>query len=136
MFNRIGAAAGKYFGKHILEGDLSYDNRMYHRYGVYAPAGFEREFGAGDMNDYGDARVAVRFGDDFQDLSRTNFEIALNGGMFFDHSDWSGYNEKARQMSLGARRRSPADSAAAVSRSKRAMNGWPGRNPFRKTPSS
>ena len=34
MFNRIGAAAGKYFGKHILEGDLYYDNRMYHRYGA------------------------------------------------------------------------------------------------------
>lgn len=25
MLNRIGAAAGKYFGKHILEGDLSYE---------------------------------------------------------------------------------------------------------------
>ena len=80
MFNRIGAAAGKYFGKHILEGDLYYDNRMYHRYGAYAPAGLEQEFGVGDRNDYGDAHVAVRFGDDFQDLGRTNFEIALGGG--------------------------------------------------------
>jgi len=80
MFNCIGAAAGKYFGKHILEGDLYYDNRMYHRYGAYAPAGLEQEFGAGDRNDYGDAHVAVRFGDDFQDLGRTNFEIALGGG--------------------------------------------------------
>ena len=48
MFNRIGAAAGKYFGKHILEGDLYYDNWMYHRYGAYAPAGLEQEFGAGE----------------------------------------------------------------------------------------
>ena len=31
MLNRIGAAAGKYFGRHVLEGDLSYENRMYHR---------------------------------------------------------------------------------------------------------
>ncbi len=103
MFNRIGAAAGKYFGKHILEGDLYYDNRMYHRYGAYTPAGSELDFGAGGRNDYGDAHVAVRFGDDFQDLGRTNFEIALGGGMFFDHSDWPGYDEKARQMSLEAR---------------------------------
>lgn len=103
MFNRIGAAAGKYLGKHILEGDISYDNRMYHRYGVYAPAGFEEAFGAGDMNDYGDANLAVRFGDDFQDLGRTNFEVALRGGMFFDHSEWPGAGDKARQTSLEAR---------------------------------
>ena len=31
MLNRIGAAAGNDFGKPILEGDLSYENRMYHR---------------------------------------------------------------------------------------------------------
>lgn len=103
MFNRIGAAAGKYLGKHIFEGDISYDNRMYHRYGVYAPAGFEQAFGAGDMNDYGDANLAVRFGDDFQDLGRTNFEVALRGGMFFDHSEWPGASDKARQTSLEAR---------------------------------
>lgn len=103
MFNRIGAAAGKYLGKHILEGDISYDNRMYHRYGVYAPAGFEQAFGADDMNDYGDANLAVRFGDDFQDLGRTNFEVALRGGMFFDHSEWPGAGDKARQTSLEAR---------------------------------
>ena len=30
-------------------------------------------------------------------------EIALGGGMFFDHSDWPGYGEKARQTSLEAR---------------------------------
>lgn len=55
------------------------------------------------MNDYGDANVAVRFGDNFQDLSHTNFEIALRGGMFFDHSEWPDYGDKARQTALGAR---------------------------------
>ena len=59
---------------------------MYHRYGAWAD-GDGAGLGIGGMNDYGDANVAVRFGDNFQDLSRTNFEIALRGGMFFDHSE-------------------------------------------------
>lgn len=52
------------------------------------------------MADYGDANIAVRFGDDFQDLSRVNFEIAIRGGLFFDHSEWPDYNDKARQTTL------------------------------------
>ena len=103
MFNRAGAAAGKYFGRHILEGDISYDNRMYHRYGAYASLPAETGFEPGGRIDYGDANLAVRFGDDFQDLSRTNFEVALRGGMFFDHSEWPEYDDKARQMMLEAR---------------------------------
>ncbi len=51
MFNRIGAAAGKYFGRHILEGDIYYDNRMYHRYGAWADGD-----GAG-LGDRGDERL-------------------------------------------------------------------------------
>ena len=51
MFNRIGAAAGKYFGRHILEGDIYYDNRMYHRYGAWADGD-----GAG-LRDRGDERL-------------------------------------------------------------------------------
>lgn len=100
MLNRIGAAAGKYFGKHILEGDLSYENRMYHRYGMYVAPGVTSDMAPGAMADYGDANIAVRFGDDFQDLSRVNFEIAIRGGLFFDHSEWPDYNDKARQTTL------------------------------------
>ncbi|MFQ7502996.1 MAG: hypothetical protein ACLRMJ_07495 [Alistipes finegoldii] len=100
MLSRIGAAAGKYFGKHILEGDLSYENRMYHRYGMYVAPDISADAVPGSMADYGDANIAVRFGDDFQDLSRVNFEIAIRGGMFFDHSEWPDYNDKARQTTL------------------------------------
>ena len=100
MLNRIGAAAGKYFGKHILEGDLSYENRMYHRYGMYVAPDVTSDMAPGAMADYGDANIAVRFGDDFQDLSRVNFEIAIRGGLFFDHSEWPDYNDKARQTTL------------------------------------
>lgn len=94
MLNRIGTAAGKYFGRHILEGTLSYENRLYHRYGLF-------DAGASRAVNYGDANVAVRFGDDFKDLSRVNFEVALHGGFFFDHSDWDDYNTKARQTDFG-----------------------------------
>ena len=83
------------------------------------------------MNDYGDANVAVRFGDNFQDLSRTNFEIALRGGMFFDHSEWPDYGDKARQTALGAR----AKIARGFGRS-RDMNCGPGRNRSRAAASS
>ena len=100
MLNRIGAAAGKYFGKHVLEGDLSYENRMYHRYGMYLAPGVTSDAVPGSMVDYGDANVAVRFGDDFQDLTRVNFEVAIRGGLFFDHSEWPDYNDKARQTTL------------------------------------
>lgn len=88
------------------------------------------------MTDYGDANVAVRFGDNFQDLSRTNFEIALRGGMFFDHSEWPDYGDKARQTALGARAKIAGDSAAAGSRSKRDTNCGPGRNRWRAAASS
>ena len=51
--------------------------------------------------DFGDANLDLRIGDDFQDLSRTNFEVAFRGGMFFDHSEWpEAYGENARQLTL------------------------------------
>lgn len=93
MRNRIGAAAGKYLGKRVLEGAVSYENRLYHSYG----------FTASESYDYGDADLALRFGDDFRDLSRFNFELALEAGLFFDHIGYSTVvgDEKARQALLG-----------------------------------
>ena len=105
MLNRIGAAAGKYFGRHILEGDLSFENRMYHRYGMYVAPDARTDMKPGSMLDYSDANVAVRLGDDFKDLSRVNFEVAIRGGMFFDHSEWPDYNNKARQTTLATHAR-------------------------------
>lgn len=103
MTNRIGAAAGKYLGRHLLEGELSYENRLYHRYGAYygPSADFDVPAAPGATADYGDANVTVRLGDEFRDLSRLNFEVALRGGIFFDHSEWKDYGDKARQTALG-----------------------------------
>ena len=90
MYNRAGIAAGKYFGRHVFEGEVSYDNRMYHRYGSYTTIPNPTEailqsLNAGKMLDYGNASLKLRVGDDFQDLSRVNFEVALRGDLFFEH---------------------------------------------------
>jgi len=110
--NRIGATAGKYLGRHILEGEISYENRLYYRYGAHRSPVFDEivnsSNGASDFAlaspatavDYGDGRIMIRVGDDFHDLNRVNFEVSLRGGMFFDHSDWPNYKDKARQISL------------------------------------
>ena len=61
--------------------------------------GFDASAAPGPVVDYGDAGIAVRIGDDFQDLSRFNFEVGVHGGIFFDHSDVA---VPARQNRLGA----------------------------------
>ena len=35
MDNRVGVAAGKYIGRHVLEGEVSYRNRIIDRYGLF-----------------------------------------------------------------------------------------------------
>lgn len=107
MTNRIGAAGGKYLGRRLLEIAFGYENRMYHRYGSQSvgeriAGGSEEALPAAsdDCLDYGEFSAGIRYGDDFQDLSRTNFEIALGGYAFFDHSDAPDYGNKARQTAL------------------------------------
>lgn len=94
MTNRVGVAAGSYFGRRVLEGEVLYDDRFYRRYAS--------TFDDSKVN-FGDASVALRFGDDFQDLSRVNFEVGLRGGLFMDRSDWSG--KRGGESSLEARAR-------------------------------
>ncbi|MEG1622113.1 MAG: hypothetical protein RR330_01940 [Alistipes sp.] len=83
MYNRIGVAAGYYLGRRTIEMDMSYDNRLLHRYGAFAA---EDQLMVGDRIDYGQANVRVRFGDDFTDMKRFNFNIEANGSYFYDNS--------------------------------------------------
>ncbi len=108
LLNRIGAAAGKYFGRHTLEGEVSYENRLYHRYGAsgsYIDDNSSAKAVGTGRPDYGDANVKLRFGDDFKDLSRLNFDIAVKANLFWDHSDFSGYTNPARQTGIGVQAR-------------------------------
>lgn len=104
LLNKAGAAAGKYFGSRTLEGALSFENRLYHRYGAFTAAGREEYYpivpGA-RIND-NDAALALRFGDDFHDLSRLNFEVSAGGDYFFDRPEGNLAGAASHQFSLQA----------------------------------
>ena len=98
MENRIGGAAGKYLGKHLLEGDVNYTHRAYRRYGDRYPEGWSSlKAGIG----YSDLAACVRLGDDFQDLTRTNFELAMDGTLFYDHMELSENQQHGSQREWG-----------------------------------
>ncbi|MEG1842002.1 MAG: hypothetical protein RRZ83_00060 [Alistipes sp.] len=96
MNNRVGIAAGKYIGSHLFEGEFTYDNRLRHRYGTVVT-----DDASSALINYGEFGVKVRFGDDFKDLHRLNFNIALQGTLFNDASDVATNISKARQTQLG-----------------------------------
>lgn len=111
MQNRAGVAAGKYLGKHVLEGEIAYDNRIYHRYGQFLAENTFSDYRPGARVRYDDATAGVRLGDDFYDLTRLNFEVALHGALFMadpemyafePESAYRKIDQKARQISLGA----------------------------------
>lgn len=103
MYNRAGAAAGIYVGRHLFEGGVNYDNRMFHRYGMSAGRMMLPDDAVyGSLVDYSNADFSLRFGDEFVDLSRWNFEVKVDGSLFFDHSERSNYSPKGRETRLGA----------------------------------
>lgn len=96
MLNRVGLNLGCYVRKHIAEADLSYDNRLYHRYAGRAGAA-----GAGDRVNTGAFEGRVRFGDDFKDLSRVNFNIEARGTIFSDNSPYRELRPDDAQFDYG-----------------------------------
>lgn len=83
MTNRIGGAAGRYLGRHLLEGTVYYDNRLHHRYGAAEPAESEM---AGSRIRFGEAGIRIRIGDDFFDSHKVNFNIEGHGTFLHDNS--------------------------------------------------
>ncbi|MBP3290067.1 MAG: hypothetical protein J6L75_03765 [Alistipes sp.] len=73
MSNRVGGRAGLFVGRHVAEIDLYGDHQMRHRYPT-----------TGAMIGFGEMQGKIRFGDDFTDLKRWNFNIEAGGG-FFSH---------------------------------------------------
>ena len=91
MNNTIGGRAGLFLGPRILEVDIVGDHRLRHRY----PMGGEKiSFGSGEGK--------IRFGDDFTDLSRWNFNVEVSGSYFMNGAG-EGFNESnlAGKFSLG-----------------------------------
>lgn len=96
MMNRVGAAAGRRVGRRMLEGDVNYTHRLYHRYGAhYAAEQLPSRIG------YSDLDALIRIGDDFQNLTRTNFEVVADGSFLFDHTDPIAMAERGNQNCLG-----------------------------------
>lgn len=84
LLNRVGLSAGKYVGRHTAEAELHYQHRYLRRWGIYYPATMPLP----GMNvGYGEVTGRIRMGDDFLDLSRLNFEVAVSLSHFMDHSD-------------------------------------------------
>lgn len=100
---RARVAGGAYLGKRMFEGELAYGSEIGRRYA--APLWFYTS----DTNDvdpaykaeYEDFSLKLRIGDDFQDLSHTNFNIGLFGDFFHDKSDWLAQNYKLQQFDYG-----------------------------------
>ncbi|MBP3474097.1 MAG: hypothetical protein J6J91_04470 [Alistipes sp.] len=84
MSNRVGGRAGLFVGRHTLEVDLGADQQIRHRY----PS-------TGAAIRFGKVAGRLRFGDDFVDLSRWNFNLEVGGEYFLDGLNVSDFNESA-----------------------------------------
>jgi hypothetical protein len=100
MQNRIGATAGLYIGRHVLEGNLDVSNRVYHNYafdgytlnGIVPQSTFQQRVFpfthiTNDRQVYNNEQLRLRIGDDFTDLSRLNFNVGVHGNYFIDTSE-------------------------------------------------
>lgn len=75
MSNRVGGRAGLFVGRHTLGVDVSGSHMLRHRYPT-----------TGEKIAFGNMQGRLRFGDDFVDLSRWNFNLEVAGG-YFSHKE-------------------------------------------------
>lgn len=98
LYNRIGAAAGKRFGRSTLEGAIDYENRLDHRYGAIDPSD-DRMVGA--RVHYGRLNARVRVGNDFEQQEKVNYNLELHTRYLHDNST-TPQPEQGRQLDGGA----------------------------------
>ena len=72
MQNRVLLGGGIFAGSRMFEASLLYDNDIFNGYAMESP---ERRM-------FHDAKLALRYGDDFVDLQHLNFAVELNGGLW------------------------------------------------------
>ncbi len=121
MHNRLGAAAGRYLGRRVLEGKLDLTTRVYHNYAFDGAEawcvrresdGSESSYPftkiANDRQHYTDAALRMHIGDDFTDLSRFNFDVELRGSYFLSalqrqpvYADWGVDRDDSAELSGG-----------------------------------
>lgn len=86
MHNHVGVAGGLYCGKRVFEGDVNYKSDIFHRFA-----------GDGSEIDLEDVNMKLRFGDNFTDLSRINFDVSLYGNYFNDKAGWLAKEQRRLQ---------------------------------------
>lgn len=90
-YNRLGGAAGRYLGRHILEGKLYYENRLDHRYG--ATSLLDTKW-VGSRINFGEAGIRIRLGDEIENEKKICFNLEGYGRFFHDESEpvipWKG----------------------------------------------
>lgn len=98
-------AGGVYVGQRMFEGEVAYDSEVARRYAAPLNAFATNDSGvAEDPNlkaEYEVFKLKLRLGDDFQDLSRTNFNIDFFGDFFHDKSDWREADYKLQMFDFG-----------------------------------
>ena len=71
---------------------MSYRNRIIDRYGLFPDPDFPT-FDNGNRRVIGDLQGKIRIGDDFNDLSRTNFNVEVTAGNWWNPLDSKLYLE-------------------------------------------
>lgn len=89
MSNRVGGRAGLFVGRHVAEIDIYGDYQMRHRYPT-----------TGAMIGFGEMQGRIRFGDDFTNLNRWNFNIEAGGGIFSHKNRDSEAHDKFSQSNF------------------------------------
>lgn len=79
-------AGGVYVGKRMFEGELAYGDCTGRRFAAPSVIDAATQYPTPSA-EYEDFTLKLRFGDDFVDLSRTNFNIDFSGSFFHDKSD-------------------------------------------------
>lgn len=83
LYNRIGGAAGRYLGRHILETELYYEHHLLHRYGACDPSD---DWMVGSEVKFGEAGMRIHIGDDFDNKQKFNFNVEAYGIYLHENS--------------------------------------------------
>ncbi len=96
-YNRVGGAAGHYFGRNVVEGEINYENQIHHRYGATS---VEDDWMVGSRINYGRMSARLRLGNDFHSPRKVSYNVEGYTHLFHDHSE-NLHPQKGRQLDGG-----------------------------------
>lgn len=90
--NRLGVQGGAYLGNRLLEASATYDYDVYNLYAVVGNVA---------RRSYNNIDAAIRFGDNFSDLSRLNFSVEAHGGYWLHFPPTTDANTSKGEYRVG-----------------------------------